>query len=246
MKPPPTTVEFNGEVLQAVFTTETDMQQFLPPTLEAVDGRRGFLKSYRLRRSSSDQIWPVPFAQYQQVCLTVLARESGTAGRALHRNLAMWEDRSWAIGGSMSEVKRGADIEQSWVLGVDRRRYAANDVVPYAVEVTRYGSRVLTFDGELDGNARIEPPEMNGFFIGGGEAPVRALSLDRVEFGAPLHGTGSLRVVTAPDESLEPREGSRWSPEALGDLTVTGAVWHEIQFIRTYGEDLGEPLEEAE
>ena len=106
-----------GQVAEIQFTTSTDLNAFMPPGLTAVDPHRGFIKAERikLRSPEADQM-TAAFTQYDQVCITTMATTAQFGPR--HRNILMWEDRPWAVSGSMLAVKRWGDVRLACPQGV--------------------------------------------------------------------------------------------------------------------------------
>lgn len=238
------TVSFYGLVLHVPFQTDTDLTAFMPPGLLPVDPHRAFLKAERLKMSAPGKAHDPPaFTQYHQICVATLAAPPGMEPR--HRNLVMWEDRPWGIGGSLVAVKRYGAVEMTYLFERDYALVANGTVVPFRVEVEVAGYTVLSFTGELDGTARTEAPAFNGFFVGGGsDSPLRALTLDSSELTRPLHGRGDLYFGEAPNNTGQlPGWTGNWPATLLGTPRTDGCVVHDLVFTRTYGTEFTQVTE---
>lgn len=224
-----------GQIMTIMFTTSTDLQAFMPPGLTAVDPYRAFIKAenIKLRSTDADQM-PAAFTQYHQVCITTMATTPQFGPR--HRNILMWENRAWAVGGSMLAVKRWGDIQMTEIFELDYKLVGQGDSVPFDINIRQNGTSMMSFAGELDGKKRIEPPPYPGFYVGGDPGQdLLALSLDASDFSRPLHGMGTLSFGALARERGSAGPGKGWPAALLKDIQVEGAIFQDFSFTRARG-----------
>jgi hypothetical protein len=221
---------YTGRVLYVTFTTATDLGQWLPPPLEAVDPHTGFLKIYQLkRRPEHGPAMPPGFSQYHEACVTVLASPPGEPAR--HYNLFMWVDRDWATYKAREALgwpKKHATIEITETYR-DGDKYDRDEGTnSFAADVSRYGYPLINVRAELDPSAEPQPvPPFNGFYtVRHFPAPldgtaVRELLVIETRdgwFGSGTFGTAHVDFSDAPDEELS----------LLGPVEVTGSVLRDV------------------
>jgi len=242
-----------GHVAEIQFTTSTDLNRFMPPGLTAVDPHRAFIKAERVKlRSPEADRMTAAFTQYDQVCIATIATTPQFGPR--HRNILMWENRAWAVGGSMLAVKRWADVEMPEIFEIDRELVGKGGVVPFHVDTWQEANQLMSFAGEFDGKERIQHQPYTGFYVGGDPGQdLLAMDIESSRFSRPLHGTGTLRFGdlpnrlndrkvapggTAPfDQGGPPGPGKNWSATLLKDIEVQGMVFHEFAFTRVRGSE---------
>lgn len=242
-----------GQMAEIAFTTSADLQAFMPPGLTVVDPHKAFIKAERvkLRSPESDKL-TAAFTQYEQICITTMATTPQYGPR--HRNILMWENRGWAIGGSMLGVKRYADIHMPHIFDIDYAISEQGGLVPFYVDVWLNNTQLMNFSGQLDGKKRIEHQPYPGFYTGGEPGQdLLAMDLAASEFSLPLHGTGTLRFGalenrltdrrvapggTAPFETnAPPGPGKNWAATLLKDIEVQGLIFQEFSFSRSRGSE---------
>ena len=224
---------YTGRVLYVTFTTDTDLGQWLPPPLEAVDSHTGFLKIYQLkRRPEHGEALPPGFSQYHEACITVLAAPPGEPAR--HYNLFMWVDRDWATYKAREALgwpKKYASIEITETYpdagGYDRDEGTNS----FAVDVSRYGYPLISVRAELDASAEPQTvPPFNGFYTVrhfpaplGGDAVRELLVIETRDgwFGPGTYGSATADLFDAPDEELG----------LLGPIDVTGCVLRDVGWV---------------
>lgn len=243
--PAPRYARFVGTLAQAWFTTELDLSDFLPPSLEVVDPHRGFVKAYELKmRVLGTPTLPPAFSQYTQVAVSMLCRPAGTDLPLMTGNLFMWEGRGWSMGtGGLAWEKKLADIEITRLFPVEDL-YRDDDERPFRVDVSSLGNPVMLLDGELDGIERIAPPPLDGFYLESqGGATLYHLALEDSYLGPPKHGRASLSFRTLPNEQSLPASVPRdehgkplgqWSGGVLGDVDCEGLVVQDVMFLRDF------------
>lgn len=242
-----------GHVFTIPFTTSTDLNAFMPPGLEAVHPHRAFIKAERIKiRSPEADAMPPSFTQYHQLCITTMATAPGFGER--QRNILMWEDRPWAVGGSMLAVKRWADIQMTEIFEGDRRIVEQGGSVPFHINVWLKGVSLMSFAGQLDGKQRSQLPPYPGFFVGGDPGQeLLAMDLAAHSFSRPMYGAGELvfgeptptvsarRVApggTSPfEQNAPPGPGKNWSASLLKDIKVEGVLFNEFSFTRARGSE---------
>jgi hypothetical protein len=226
-----------GYALTIPFTTSTDLQAFMPPGLTVVDPHKAFIKAERIKlRSPETDGMPAAFGHYHQLCITTMATTPQFGPR--QRNILMWEDRAWAVGGSMLAVKRWGDVQMTEIFDMDRQLVAQGTAVPFHVEVWQNGTSLMSFSGELDGKARVQNPPYPGFYVGGDPGQdLLAMDLAASSFSREMHGTGTVKFGTLPGQTAPAGPGKGWSASLLKDIQVQGAIFHDFSFTRARGSE---------
>lgn len=248
-------MRFVGRIMQAWFTTPTDLSDLLPDGLVVADPHRAFLKVYELKALPvGGRPLPPAFSQYKQVCVSVLGGPRDMPAR--HINLMMWESRSWSMGtGGLAWHKKYGTIEITRLHPVEERYRTPDEAIPFAVSVDCDGARVLQFDGELDGVKRTEPPPLNGFYLSDASgARLYALYLVDSYLGEPWYGQGALSFSPTPGEAgstrpagvLRDSQGrpvirpnrSYALPHAgiLGEVDCAGFAVQDVMFLRDFAD----------
>jgi hypothetical protein len=223
-----------GETLNIVFTTSTDLNQFMPEGLKCVDPHRAFIKGQRKKGGASKGYSGAPHPPSLQIGITTMAYTEKFGPR--HRNLLMWESHPWGIGSTLVGVKRWADAEMTYIFEEDRRLIAEGSPVPIRLEVQQYGIPLLTFVGLLDGKKRIEDPPYNGMYVGGEPgSDLLSLTFDDSRFSRPVHGTGDLSFGSIPIEREPANPSKGWPSTLLKDIKVEGCIYEDLAFTRSYG-----------
>ncbi len=223
-----------GETMNIMFTTSTDLNDFMPPGLRAVDPHRGFIKAQRKKGGTSKGYAPGPHANSLQIGIATMATTPEFGPR--HRNILMWENLPYGIASTLVGVKRWADAEMTYLFEQDRKLVAAGSPVPFYLNVQQYGFPLLTFEGVLDGKKRVEDMPYSGFYVGGEPgSDLLALTLDGSDFSRPIYGTGTLSVGSVPIETAPAGPGKGWPSTLLKDLKVEGVIFQDLAFTRSYG-----------
>jgi hypothetical protein len=226
-----------GQTMNILFTTSTDLNEFMPPGLKAVDPHHAFIKAERikLRNPKSDKM-TAAFTQYDQICITTMATTPEFGPR--HRNILMWENRAWAVGSTLQAVKRWGDVQMTPMYDLDHKLVGQGTAVPFFVTVEQDGHNLMTFAGTLDGKKRIDAPAYPGFYVGGDPGQdLMALTLDASEFSNPLYGTGALDFGANPNDRGPAGPAKGWSPSLLKDIQVQGCIFQDFSFTRSYGSE---------
>ena len=223
-----------GVTLNIVFTTSTDLNEFMPPGLTAVDPHRAFIKAQRKKGGTSHGYPRGPQVPSLQICVTTMAYTEKFGPR--HRNLLMWVSHPWGVGSTLVAVKRWADAEMTYIFEQDRKLIAQGSPVPFHIDVQQYGYPLLTFRGMLDGKKRVDDPPYNGLYVGGEPgADLLALTFDDSYFSRPVYGTGELSFGSIPIERAPPGPGKGWPSTLLKDIKVEGCIFQDLSFTRSYG-----------
>jgi acetoacetate decarboxylase len=223
---------YTGRVFYATFKSKTNLQDWLPEPLKAVNPNEGFVKVYSLkRRPEFGDYAPPGFSQYQEVCIAVMATAPGFDLTPRHYNLFMWVDHDWALFRAR-EVhgwpKKLAQIDFTSIFphsdGYDRDGRSSR----LQVNVSRYGYRILSVEATLDGsNSEYAMPPFGGFYTYRriaaplGSSPIEELLVIETRdawLGEPTFGTASLEFGSGPDEEVN----------LLGDVTIAGCLIRDI------------------
>ena len=223
-----------GETLNIMFTTSTDLNQFMPEGLLCVDPHRGFIMGQRKKGGTPSGQPGVPHAPGLQIGITTMATTEKFGPR--HRNILMWQSHPYGIGSTLVAVKRWADAEMTYIFEEDRALIAQGSPVPIYLTVQQYGYPLLNFHGYLDGKKRVEDPGYAGMYVGGEPgADLLSLSFDNSEFTRPLYGTGELSFGSVPIEREPANPSKGWPSTLLKDVKVEGVINWDLSFTRSYG-----------
>jgi hypothetical protein len=222
-----------GETLNIIFTTSTNLQQFMPPGLTCVDPHRASIKAQRKKGGTSAGYTPGPGSHGLQIGITTMATTPQFGPR--QRNILMWESQPFGIGSTLVGVKRWADVEMSYMFEQDRKLLAQGSPIPVFLNVQEYGYPLLTFSGVLDGKKRIDDMPYTGMYIGGEPgADLLSLTFDESSFTRPVYGTGELSFGALPIETAPANPSKGWPSTLLKDIKVEGCLFEDMQFTRSY------------
>ncbi len=224
-----------GETLNIMFTTSTDLNEFMPKGLTAVDPHRAFIKAQRKKGGTSKGYPPAgPHANGLQIGIATMATTPHFGPR--QRNILMWESVPWGIGSTLVGVKRWADAEMTYMFEQDRKLVAQGSPVPFYLDVQQYGYPLLSFAGMLDGKKRAEDAPYSGMYVGGEPgSDLLALHFDDTDFSRQVHGTGKLSFGSIPIEEAPAGPGKGWPSTLLKDIHVEGCIFQDLSFTRSYG-----------
>ncbi len=223
-----------GETLNIMFTTSTDLNQFMPEGLKCVDPHRGFIKGQRKKGGTPVGQLGVPHAPGLQIGITTMATTEKFGPR--HRNILMWQGHPYGIGSTLVAVKRWGESEMTYIFEEDRKLIAQGSPVPIYLTVQQHGFPVLNFHGVLDGKKRVEDPGYNGMYIGGEPgADLLSLTFDNSKFTRPLYGTGELSFGALPIETAPANPSKGFPASLLKDVKVEGVIYWDLSFTRSYG-----------
>ncbi len=220
-----------GDEMVIMFTTSTNLNDFMPPGLTCVDPHRAFIKGQRKKGGGEGSGRPG-----LQIGLTTIATTPKFGPR--HRNILMWQSSPAGIASTLVGVKRWGDSEMTHIFEQDRKLVAQGSPVPFYLDVQQHGHSLMSFAGVLDGKKRIESPPYNGMYIGGEPgADLLSLTFDNTSTGRQLHGTGTLSFGSIPVETAPANPSKNWPATLLKDIKVEGCVYEELTFTRTYGSE---------
>ncbi len=217
-----------GEQIVIMFTTSTNLNDFMPPGLKCVDPHRGFVKGQRKKGQATSG------KPGLQIGITTMAVTEKFGIR--QRNILMWEGSPAGIGSSLAGVKRWGYSEMTHVFEQDRKLIAQGSPVPFFLDVQADGYQLMSFAGTLDGKKRAESPPYAGMYIGGEPgADLLSLTFDDSTTGRPLYGTGTMSFGAMPIERAPANPSKDWPATLLKDIKVLGCVYEELTFTRSYG-----------